>query len=47
MNAKFEFKFSREIILDEILRRERLGNDPSRVFVATDKDLESDEDDED
>ena len=38
---------SHEFILDEILRRERLEHDPSRVFVAADEDSESDEDDED
>ena len=38
---------SHEFILDEILRRERLECDPSRVFVAADEDSESDEDDED
>ena len=38
---------SHEFILDEIMRRERLGHDPSRVFVAADEDSESDEDDED
>ena len=38
---------SHEFILDEILRRERLEYDPSRVFVAADEDSESDEDDED
>ena len=38
---------SHEFILDEIMRRERLECDPSRVFVAADEDSESDEDDED
>ena len=38
---------SHEFILDEILRREMLECDPSRVFVAADEDSESDEDDED
>ena len=38
---------SHEFILDEIMRRERLEHDPSRVFVAADEDSESDEDDED
>ena len=36
---------SHEFILDEIMRRERLGCDPSRVFVA-DEDSESDDDED-
>ena len=32
--------------LDEVLRGERLGCDPSRMFVAAGKDSETDEDDE-
>ena len=34
---------SHEFILDEIMRRERLEHDPSRVFVAADEESESDE----
>ena len=37
---------SHEFILDEILRRDRLEHDPSRVFVAAGGDSESDEDGE-
>ena len=37
---------SHEFILDEIRMRERVEQDPSRVFVAADDDSESDEDEE-
>ena len=38
---------SHEFILDEILGRERLEHNPSRVFVAADEDSESHKDDKD
>ena len=35
---------SHEFILDEVMRRERLEHDPSRVFVAAEEDSDDDED---